>query len=74
MKEAVMKEATAKEVTMKRETMNEAERAGASAFSRRSFLLLPLALYLLPGTARARSWNNYAAPADAWPQFRGNPQ
>ena len=69
-----MKEATAKEELVKRETMDEAERDGASPFSRRSFLLLPLGLYLLPGTARARSWNNYAAPADAWPQFRGNPQ
>ena len=41
--------------------------------SRREFLLAPLALSLLPAAARA-SWNSFAAAADSWPQFRGNPQ
>lgn len=44
---------------------------GASAFGRREFLLLPLAFGLLPSSARA-SWGGGEAPADAWPQFRGN--
>ena len=46
--------------------------AGGPRWSRRSFLMSALAVGLLPGAARA-SWNSYAAPADAWPQFRGNP-
>ncbi|HWS55391.1 MAG TPA: PQQ-binding-like beta-propeller repeat protein [Pyrinomonadaceae bacterium] len=50
----------------------EHQRAG-SPLSRRSFLLSAVAVGLAPGAARA-SWNNYAAPADGWPQFRGNAQ
>jgi outer membrane protein assembly factor BamB len=42
------------------------------AFHRRDFLLLPFAFLLLPSAARA-SWNSFVAPADGWPQFRGNP-
>ena len=44
----------------------------ARALGRREFLLLPLAACLLPSSARA-SWAGGEAPADAWPQFRGNP-
>jgi outer membrane protein assembly factor BamB len=47
--------------------------AGGSPLSRRSFLASALAVGLVPAAARA-SWNNFAAPADAWPQFRGNAQ
>jgi eukaryotic-like serine/threonine-protein kinase len=50
----------------------EAESEEPRAFGRRDFLLLPLAFGLLPSAARA-SWANGEAPADAWPQFRGNP-
>ena len=45
---------------------------GSRAFGRREFLLLPLAFGLLPSSARG-SWGGGEAPADAWPQFRGNP-
>ena len=48
------------------------EGARPGLVSRRSFMLLPFALALLPAKAKA-SWNNFAAPADGWPQFRGNP-
>ena len=50
----------------------EAGGGGARPFGRRDFLLLPLASLLLPSAARA-SWDSFAAPADGWPQFRGNP-
>ena len=46
--------------------------AGSRGLRRRDFLLLPLAGLLLPSAARA-SWGNTEAPADGWPQFRGNP-
>jgi len=39
---------------------------------RRDFLLLPFAFSLLPAAVRA-GWGNVEPPADAWPQFRGNP-
>jgi eukaryotic-like serine/threonine-protein kinase len=45
---------------------------GLRAFGRRDFLLLPFAFCLLPSAVRA-NWANREAPADAWPQFRGNP-
>lgn len=56
-----------------------AERTSTSErvpLSRRSFCLLPFAFCLLPTLASAAraQWNNYAAPANGWPQFRGNPQ
>jgi outer membrane protein assembly factor BamB len=42
------------------------------AFGRRDFLLLPFAFCLLPSAIRA-SRATRETPADAWPQFRGNP-
>jgi outer membrane protein assembly factor BamB len=48
------------------------DREESRGVGRRDFLLSTFALCLLPSSARG-SWGNGEAPADAWPQFRGNP-
>ena len=70
----VLKRSQMSDVRGQRSGKEEAPRDGkeSRAFGRRDFLLLPFALGLLPSAARA-SWANTAAPAEAWPQFRGNP-
>lgn len=65
----------------KRMTEERPERQGENPLSRRGFLrsaaCLPAAAYgLLSASPRASAagWDNFVAPADSWPQFRGNLQ
>jgi eukaryotic-like serine/threonine-protein kinase len=70
----VLKRSRKSEVRSQKSGGEEAypDREESRALGRREFFLLPLALGLLPSSARA-SWAGGEAPADAWPQFRGNP-
>ena len=70
----LLKRSQKSEVRSQKSGVKEAhlDREGSRACGRRDFLLLPFALCLLPSSARG-SWAGGEAPADAWPQFRGNP-